>query len=135
LTIPAVIDGGAGQDSLLGGAGFDVLIGGIGADVLRGGQGDDILLGGTTTWDNNDAALSAILAEWNSGRKYELRVQNIRTGSGPILGNTGFQFAKGTTVFDDGSADLLSGEGGRDWFFFALGEDTLTDRQSKETVN
>ncbi|HUT91493.1 MAG TPA: right-handed parallel beta-helix repeat-containing protein [Thermoguttaceae bacterium] len=135
LKIPAVIDGGAGQDLLRGGSGYDVLIGGIGDDVLGGGKGDDVLLDGTTTLDNDDAALLAILAEWNSGRKYESRVENIRAGSGPILGNTGFRFAKGSTVFDDGASDRLSGEQGRDWFFFTLGEDLLTDHQRKEAAN
>src|SRR4030095_11211010 len=36
-----LLDGGAGEDTLLGGAGADTLIGGAGNDLLRGNWGDD----------------------------------------------------------------------------------------------
>ena len=41
-----MLDGGAGDDSLMGGQGGDMLTGGDGADVLDGGQGNDTLMGG-----------------------------------------------------------------------------------------
>jgi hemolysin type calcium-binding protein len=43
--LPAVIDGGAGDDALTGGDLGDVLEGGAGADVLAGGSGNDVLSG------------------------------------------------------------------------------------------
>jgi len=55
VTIPAVIDGGAGDDEITGSAGADSLFGGegndslfgdAGNDVMRGGGGDDYLEGG-----------------------------------------------------------------------------------------
>jgi hypothetical protein len=46
LTIPAVLDGGSGNDTLRGGAVGDVLIGGLGADDLEGENGDDLLIAG-----------------------------------------------------------------------------------------
>lgn len=46
ITIPAQINGGAGNDSLTGGSGNDLLIGGPGSDTLNGGPGNDILDGG-----------------------------------------------------------------------------------------
>jgi Ca2+-binding RTX toxin-like protein len=55
VTVPAELDGGAGNDNLNGGGGDDLITGGPGDDLLRGGQGndrlfgnsgDDILLGG-----------------------------------------------------------------------------------------
>ena len=46
LDIPALIDGGAGNDHLIGGAGDDVLIGAAGDDKLKGGKGNDVLSGG-----------------------------------------------------------------------------------------
>src|SRR5262249_40838104 len=65
-----VLDGGAGNDIISGGGGRDILIGGQGADTISGGVGDDILIGGdltfagTATLSPNDAALSALMAEW-----------------------------------------------------------------------
>ncbi|NQV27476.1 MAG: hypothetical protein HQ518_24260 [Rhodopirellula sp.] len=44
--IPALIDGGAGNDQLTGGSGNDTLIGGAGNDHLNGRGGDDVLIGG-----------------------------------------------------------------------------------------
>ncbi len=43
--LPAVLDGGAGDDALAGGDGRDALTGGAGADALDGGAGDDALRG------------------------------------------------------------------------------------------
>lgn len=49
--LPAVIDGGYGDDHLLGGSGDDRLIGGSGADRLEGREGSDWLSGGGETTD------------------------------------------------------------------------------------
>ena len=94
LHVPAIIDGGAGDDwleaggcaaavALFGGAGKDRLRGGQDRDLLVGGDGSDsldagaagsILIGGSTDYDIVDfdpdqaaklAALEAILAEWS----------------------------------------------------------------------
>jgi Ca2+-binding RTX toxin-like protein len=135
LVIRAVIDGGAGNDRISGGAGHEILIGGTGADVLLANSGNDILIGGTTLFDNNDAALLLILAEWSSSRQYNVRVQNIRDGAGPILAGTDCQFRKGTTVFDDGQLDQLTGGAGQDWFFFDAAEDQVLDRKKNEAAN
>ena len=42
--ISLVIDGGAGNDTIIGSAGNDRLIGGDGNDVIRGGAGNDVAL-------------------------------------------------------------------------------------------
>ena len=44
-----VIDGGAGNDTLVGSAGNDTLLGGTGDDLLEGGAGDDLLIAGPGT--------------------------------------------------------------------------------------
>src|SRR5205823_7575752 len=59
-----VLVGGGGTDRLIGGQGRDILIGGPGASTLQAGSGGGILIGGTTSYDNNAAALAALLAEW-----------------------------------------------------------------------
>lgn len=46
LSIPAILRGGAGGDSLFGGSAGDALVGGTGDDSLSGNDGDDSLDGG-----------------------------------------------------------------------------------------
>lgn len=50
--LPAILDGGNGDDRLLGSAVHDILIGGLGRDNLSGSNGDDVLVGsyGRDTW-------------------------------------------------------------------------------------
>lgn len=131
-----VLTGGWGNDVLLGGGGHDVLfgqlgrnllIGGPGSDCLLGGFDDDLLIGGRTAYDNNDAALAAVLAEWSSHKPYSLRVNNLRTGLGVPALNT-------DTVFDDKAPDILFGQFGWDWFFDGSG-DMLVGKMPWEQVN
>ena len=50
ISIPTILIGGDGHDSLIGGSGNDTILGGNGNDYLLGGNGDNILVGG----DGND---------------------------------------------------------------------------------
>src|SRR5262249_35847545 len=94
--------GGAGDATLLGGGGRHVLIGGAGADALVGNGGDDILIGGSTTYDANEAALHAIMAEWGSAADYGTRVAHLR---GTLAGGlNGTYYLNSQTVLDDGAA-------------------------------
>jgi Ca2+-binding RTX toxin-like protein len=45
--IKLIVDGGAGNDTIIGGDGNDSLIGGDGDDTIIGGRGNDTILGGT----------------------------------------------------------------------------------------
>jgi Ca2+-binding RTX toxin-like protein len=56
-TIPLILDGGAGNDTIVGGPAGDTIIGGTGNDRLDGGLGADTLLGG----DDDDTFI------WNPG--------------------------------------------------------------------
>jgi Ca2+-binding RTX toxin-like protein len=116
-----VLLGGAGDDVLIGSTGRDLLFGGLGADQLSGGSGDDILHGGPTAFDENDAALLGLLAEWSvTSRNYATRVANLR-GAGNLDGLNEFYFLLPTaTVLRDDDVDLLDGGGGTDWFFESL---------------
>jgi hypothetical protein len=162
VTVPAVVDGGAGNDqlngsnacnvllggagddTLTGGNGRDILIGGLGADRILGNGGDDILIGGYTAWDNYDAAytgLQAALAEWcRTDVNYAGRVAHLKEGGG-LNGSVAFD---GTSVFDDRTSDVLTsdatdtltGGAGDDWFLgnFAGGGklDNVTDGKAGE---
>lgn len=139
----SVVIGGGGADNLLGGSGNDILIGGLGGDRLNGNAGDDILVAGTTSYDSgadddklaNDFALLKLLDEWTSNRNYSVRVSNVNQGVGPVLDGSGLKLKKGTTVFDDTSEDELTGASGMDWYMFGSPQDRVTDRKTGEAVN
>jgi hypothetical protein len=124
--------GDANPNLLIGGTGRNLLIGGAGADTLTGGGGDNLLLGGTTAYDTNLTALLAIMSEWTrSGYSFHQRVDHLMNGTGlngsyvlnadPSLGPV--------TVFDGGSADVLSGGGGATWFLYHKVTATLKNRK------
>jgi Ca2+-binding RTX toxin-like protein len=112
-----LLQGQAGDDLLVGGAGRDLLIGGIGADRIVGNSDDDILIAGTTDFDDNQAALCGILAEWASCQSWRVRALNLTNGSGSSNGANGSNFLTPSTVHDDGVRDYLTGSSGFDWFF------------------
>ena len=125
---PSILLGGPGDDDLVGGNARDVLIGGDGGDHLRGGADDDLLIGGGTIWDDAPAVLLQILAEWTSADSYAMRIDTLRNGTG------GVPKLDSTTVFDDGDVDTLHGNQGLDWFVRGAG-DKLPDRKPTEQVN
>jgi hypothetical protein len=132
-----ILIGGAGADTITGGTGFSLLIAGAGNDNVTGGSGGDILIGGFTVYDqaHNEAALMSILAEWQSGKPYLTRVNDLRIGGGLNGPNT---LVFGRTVIDDGGADSLTGgnhiPGALDWFF-AGAHDTIHNYESGEQIN
>lgn len=125
-----IVVGGDGNDKLFGSTGRDLLIGGAGADQLFGETHDDILIAGSTTFDESQDALAAILTEWLSSNEYFTRVDNLRTGGGAAGGFT----LDSTTVLDDGAVDTLWGQGGQDWFLVGV-RDRIRDRSAGELVN
>jgi uncharacterized delta-60 repeat protein len=130
-----VLVGGGGNDSLSGETGNDILIGSEGQDRLTGSNGEDILIGGTTSYDDDNAALEDLSAEWRSATLNASRISNLRLGGG--LNGTSI-FAVGTTVFDDGVEDKLTGSNDRDWFFAKLtgaGKDKITDNTAGEELD
>jgi hypothetical protein len=135
-----ILIGGTGNDVLIGGSGRSILIGDAGSDTVTGGSGGDILIGDGTTLDamttNNQRALMAILAEWQSADSYATRFTDIDTGTGGGLNGTA-KLNFGATVLDDGSADTVTGlPSGQalDWFFQGVG-DVLNNHQNGEHVN
>jgi hypothetical protein len=123
-----ILIGGSGADTIIGGSGRSLLIGGKGSDTIIAGSDDDIVIGGYTSYDqaHNEAALMDVLARWQSADSYAARISNLRAGYRPLV--------LGTTVFDDGGADRLTGNAGMDWFF-AGARTAITDPQAGEVVN
>src|SRR4029077_5392324 len=124
VTPSNVLVGGGGTDRLIGGQGRDILIGGAGQATLQAGAGGDILIGGTTAYDNNAAALAAVLAEWSRADiGYTARMDHL-TGKTSGGLNVNYllisQMGNANTVFDNGLADKLQGGAGPDWFFAGM---------------
>jgi hypothetical protein len=128
-----ILVGGSGNDVLVAGSGRSLLIGGGGNDHLVGGADEDLLISGTTAFDTKVAALMTILREWQrTDKTYTQRIADLRNGGGYNGNNV---LVAGTTVFDDGVADVLAGGTGMDWFWANLSTDSLLDWQAGEQVN
>jgi uncharacterized delta-60 repeat protein len=124
-----VLVGGAGNDTLIGGAGRNILIGGGGADTLVAGPSGDVLIAGTTAYDANAAALEALMAEWSrKGRSYLDRYNDLINGGG----RNGSYVLNPTTITADGRANTLIGGAGQDLFFANPSTDQVIGRQPGE---
>jgi Ca2+-binding RTX toxin-like protein len=155
ITLPTILDGGAGNDTIEGGSGNNIILGGSGNDILTGGQGrdlliggqgadtirgkggDDILIGGTTAWDANPLALCRIMDEWSrTDADYLTRIKHLHDGSAGGL--NGRFLLNSRTVFDDAAIDVLFGNSGADWFFARISgatRDRVKDAKSREVVS
>ena len=63
--------------------------------------------------------LLKILDEWSTKAKVDVRISNLRNGTGlngPVVLKSGI----GATVFDDGAVDQIDSGGGKDWIFLRL---------------
>jgi Ca2+-binding RTX toxin-like protein len=127
-----ILVGGGGTDRLLGGQGRDILIGGAGQATLNAGAGGDILIGGTTHYDNNAAALAAVLAEWSrTDIDYSTRIAHL---NGSMSGGlNGSNLLNASTVHGNGLGDNLIGGNGSDWFFAGM-MDMLFNKTNGEIV-
>jgi len=123
----AILVGGDGNDQLISDGGADLLLGGDGQDNLNGGKGEDILIGGITSYDAattaNFQSLCFIQDEWLTNQTYARRTGHIAgTLSG---GKNGANVFNTTTIFDDGDADVITGGLGQDWYFGRKPIDTI----------
>jgi Ca2+-binding RTX toxin-like protein len=90
-----------------------MMIGGLGADRLVDNMDDDVQIAGSTAFDADPPALAAILAAWLAPESYADRTAALREVLRAEETETGL-----ATVVDDGSADVLTGSAGQDWFLF-----------------
>jgi hypothetical protein len=121
-----ILVGGGGNDTITdaytgsAASGRSLLIAGPGAGNLTSGSAGDIMIGATTSYNNNNAALAALLAEWQSSDDYNTRFNRIEgLQSGGLNGS--YHLVWGTTVVDNEFSDTLVGSTvGLDWFFAQL---------------
>jgi hypothetical protein len=121
LNVTGGTGGGAGVYNILVGNGGNTLIGGNGrcnlliagpaASTLIGGDDDDILIGGTTAYDQDVAALMAIMDYWsNTADDYGTQVSNL-------MGNKGVPLLDPTTVTSNGGGNTLLGGPGLNLYY------------------
>jgi Ca2+-binding RTX toxin-like protein len=101
---PSILVGGDGDDTLKGNKGADILIGGRGKDNIAGGADGDFLIGGFTAFDTDLIALIQLFSDTTS---------LVAADTDPVHPVTG-------TVFDDGISDNLDGNAGADYYFANL---------------
>lgn len=162
IGIAAVIDGGAGDDTirggdlgndLLGGSGNDVLIGGKLDDYLSGGDGNDRLFAGNVVnpAPSDQASIDAALAvDGGNGNILDGGNGNDAlyggTGSDWLIGGTGADTlfgGKGGDILDAGANgtaidDVAQGGAGSDQYVFRAGDGFLQifddETQGKSTA-
>jgi len=129
--LPALLNGGSGNDllwadagnaTLIAGPGNDFLIGGGGADRLYGGNGNDVLVSGQINPAsplNRPGALESLARQWaassTSSRFRTVLTQTLKRA-----------------VQDDGSADQMWGGSG--WNLFFKGKNAVVEDPTRRDV-
>ncbi len=148
----AIIIGGAGDDEIHGGAGNDEMYGNAGNDKLYGGGGNDIVFGddGAITYNTTTHRYSVVVnvgstdgndtIEGNAGNDVLFGAggkDEIRGGpDGDLIfgdcatvefsfGSITLHKVEGTEAGKRGDADALYGDGGDDFIFGGVGNDTI----------
>ncbi len=141
ITLPVLIVGGGGNDTLIGGGGNDTLMGFDGDDALRGGLGADLLDGGNGTdladySERTNGVVVTLDGLDNDGEPGELdrvltNVENVMGGAGndTITGSDGPNVLYGLA-----GKDFLLGLGGNDSLVGGAGNDTLRPGLGKDTL-
>ncbi len=128
---PNVIIGGVGNNALYGGLGRSILIAGASGSILAAGGGDALLIAGTTNYSANDAALLAILNEWNSSESYAKRTADIMGPNTDPLAQNGAYYLNNTTVHANGQVNHIASSGGLAAFFQST-RDIVTGKTAAE---
>lgn len=121
-TIGIVLDGGAGNDSLVGGGGADTLSGGLGNDTLAGGAGSDTLA------ETFDGTLTLATTKLTGGLGTDvlsgIERAELTGGAGNDVFNAS-KFAGSVVLTGLGGNDKLTGGKGADTLIGGDGNDTL----------
>jgi len=133
---PSVLVGGPDQDVMVGALGPSILIGAGGADLLTA-RGGAVLIGGNCSYDTDPLALEAILAEWSrTNANYQTRVNDLL---GPSAGGTagglnGPYYLNPTTLSGDGTQSILNGGSGLDLFFATMADAIFSKKAGDEVI-
>jgi RHS repeat-associated protein len=122
-TVGIVLDGGAGNDSLVGGGGADTLTGGLGNDTLGGGAGTDSLV------ETVDGTLTLAPTKLTGALGTDVLAAIERAVLTGGAGNdviSASKFAGQTTLVGGLGNDKLTGGKGNDTLTGGDGNDTLT---------
>ena len=131
-TLPANIDGGAGNDTIHGGDGNDTIAGGDGNDTLYGGMGADLVTGG----NGNDAYVAELVDgngdDFSGGAGTDTVDYRARTGSVMLslyndTADDGDNVLGVNTEFDNmhNDCEILYGGAGRDYLWGSQGNDRI----------
>ncbi|CAN5392060.1 hypothetical protein BH09PLA1_BH09PLA1_03980 [soil metagenome] len=155
ITVPAIIGGENGDDTLRGGGGNDQLFGGDGNDFLDGRAGGDIMDGGndkdTVDYRSRTADLTIIIdgnpndGESGEGDDVADTVEYVLGGSGNDLitdaGGVGLDIDRAfyggdgnDTLIGDVGKDRLNGGRGDDYLYGGDDEDTLIGGPGNDTM-
>ncbi|MCF8176516.1 MAG: hypothetical protein K9K30_14860, partial [Burkholderiaceae bacterium] len=149
----ALIDGGAGNDTITGSAGDDIIVGGVGSDNLKGGDGNDTFLveGTDTGYDRFEGGEGFDIIQGSAGddtiRLYQFTgaatVEKIDGGGdSDIIAGTGssdtLDFSAtelvGIALIDGGAGnDTITGSAGDDIIVGGIGSDRLTGGLGNDT--
>jgi Ca2+-binding RTX toxin-like protein len=159
ITLPAILDGGAGNDTLTGGGGADTLLGGDGNDLLNGGPGNDVIDGGagSDTWIFNGSAgddlinyalgtgtltlLRGTTLESDTGSNFERLTINGNNGNDTIdmtglpANPLGAPTPLILTLNGGNGNDVLTGGAGNDVLAGGAGNDTLNGGDGNDNLN
>jgi Ca2+-binding RTX toxin-like protein len=126
-TEDVMLNGGAGNDTLLGGAGSDVLAGGAGRDVMHGGAGHDVVYA-----DAQDVFFANGVAQITGGEGYDRLILAADAAFSAVdidaLGFEAVDLSDSANVISGARNDVnyyLDGKGGNDILTTAGGNDVL----------
>lgn len=105
-----ILDGGAGNDTLVGGTGDDVLNGGLGADTMTGGAGNDVFLyfsAAESTSSGRDG-----IQDFSVGDRIDLSRIDAVTGT---AANDVFHFVDGGAFTGQSGELIAANTGGNIW--------------------
>ena len=118
-----ILEGGAGNDSLIGDAGDDLIAGGAGADVLSGGDGIDTLsYAGSSAGVTVDLAIGTAAGGDAAGDT----ISGFENLTGSALADTLTGDAGDNILIGGAGADTLAGGAGDDVIEGGAGNDALT---------
>jgi hypothetical protein len=122
--------GGSGANTLTGSR-RSLLIGGKGSSKLSGGAGDNLMIAGSTKYDLKDAALDAILAEWDrTDLSFAKRIKDLSDGGG--LNGSNVLTLK--TVSSNNKSNTITSNNAGDSWIFARHSDTIKNRKKGDVV-